>query len=419
MKVAPKEKIEEDFYAFEPNLAVDKSFTLDTALNCLSVAGHASQGHAKFNGKKFPDTSALDVLNAVVKNKNSTEKTRRNVSANIDAAKKLLEHLLTTVLDMPDPKKSKLYNEKLDGFEVMNLDTGKTLFGMNAFSPKNFVIYNPLTFLQGAYIASQMDSSKARKETCKHFKKIILDKNTDLKIGTGTCHVANLSRLRNRGIKLSQFANGEVEFSDIEKLIRNDVILRKKKLFSHKADQYNPHHFNLYVREDQGLGCCDDATLLTIGRIFLNQGPQYALDAFNGAAVIDTIDTIDKMSAMLVTGGADEYIGSYINNKFKNRTGSDLVDKETIYTAIYGGAKKNLASATFSSSIRRFHELQNINKAGHLMTPFESHKKYLITGEKTPNLKLGFEKYDSMQFYNTIDTVHQKMESEGMLDRAA
>lgn len=416
MSIAPNSKIIIDYENFKPKLSVKKGFSLDTALKCLSVAGHASKGHSTFAGQAYEETSPLDILNAVTNNsQQNSEKIRRNVSKNIDSTRWLLEDLLMITTGDLKKEDSRLYNHSKDTLELRDLKTGKTLFGFNEFSGENYNISDPLTFLRGAYIASKMDAKKTRKETCDHFKKDILGKD-ELKIAGGTCQVANLSRLRKNNISIKRLAETVVPESEIEKMKNKGIIFDRQILHSHIADKFNPNNLNLYIREELGLGCCDDATLLTIGKLFAHLGPKKSLDAFFGGAVIDTVDTIDKMSAILVTGGADEYLGEYINNKYKAITNEDLVSKEDIYSAVYGGAKNNLGDATFSSSIRRFHELQRFNKRGHHMTAFAAHKLFLTTGEKTSGLKLGFTEFPSEKFYQIIEDRQRRMTSMGLFN---
>jgi len=409
--IAPPKLIKEDYDGFNPSLAIiDSVQNIRVPIRLLSVLGHSQKGHGRiFSNKSFPETTILDITKAIFENGSASkvETVRREVSYHIDSAKKVLEELLKIELGEVDRRSSPLYDSELSEITIHCIEDRTPVFGLAHFSEKDhysthkYVVSNPLRFLQGAYIASQMDSIEMRRKTVNRFPNTF--EGDDLLIGGGKCHVANLFELRKKGISLNSFSIKALNPEQILNYYQRGFFIGRSVLRGHKSDSYKESWVNLYVREEMGLGCCDDATILGAGLLFMEHGLDAAIDVFHGAAFVDTVDTLDKATALPVTNGADEYLGKYINNKFKRITGSDLVNDETIMRAIYFGAKGNSPLIPISDSIRRFHQLLRFNGNGIQITPLAAHRNFLETNQTTENLPLGFERMPSQTFYERID----------------
>lgn len=403
LNIPPVSEIITDYESFKPQLYLNDSSSLNQTLRGLSIVGHAQQGHGQFS-RPYPQTTILDISEAIrKKDYHKIQEDRRRTSYHIDSARRTLEELVD-ISTFKDKTTSRLYDISTDSILLLDLlapDNQTPLYGFLQFNKDNYKMENPIAFLRGFYIASQMDSSEMRQKTVKRFEKNLNEEK--LSIGSGSCYVADLRKIRKENIDIKELSTNAQDSDKVKWFHDNGILIERTTLKSHKADRYNHSHINLFVREVEGMGCCDDATMITISMMHTKLGIEAAIDAFHGAALIDTIDTIDKFSALPLTGGTDEYLGKHINEIYKRRTGFELASEEEITTAIYLGAKNNHPSIPFSSSVRRFHELQRINRRGENFTPFQAHLKFIQNNEITPGIGLGFERFSSDKFYDIMD----------------
>jgi hypothetical protein len=338
-------------------------------------------------------------MNGVFKNDKQVEKFRRGVSKHIDQTKLILEAALELTLGNSENHLIKEDREakfvSLEGY-----DETQPLFGLRAFNRHR--IQNPLHFLQGAYAASRMDSAYMRNKTMELYP---IDFNGNpLIIGTGTCHIGNYDKLKEFNISITELAENKHSKKQINDLHKKGIIDKNGKKYRKANEEYKENQINVFIRETLGEGCCDDATLIAIGLMHKKQnGLESALDAFYGGAMIDTVDTIDKVGAMPIFGGTDEHLGHYINNRYRDATGKDLVSDEEICKAILMGSKGNWPNFTHSSSVRRFHQLEHFEN-GKYITALQAHMNYIRTGEITKGVKLGFSQVQSDIFYQAFNT---------------
>lgn len=370
-------------------------------MKALSIQGHVTKGHVHFLRNSFPHTTLQDILMGIHNgNKQEVEIFRRGISKHIDHVKETLDAALELVVGTSE---STLIKTNFEGkyLSLENIDTNGPLFGLNVFNSKRFTVNDPLMFLRGAYIAAMMDSAHWREKTVKKFPQTF--DGEKLVIGRGTCHIGDISKLHQYGLTLEDLAESEYpkQGGSISELKKKGIIRISKTYRNADAQKYNPDEFSTYVREKIGPGCCDDSTLIAIAMLHKKYRRRSAIDAFHGGVLMDTIDTIDKIGAMPVTGGMDEHLGHYINNKYKQATGEDLVSKEDICTAIYLGAIGNTPNLRHSSSVRRFNQIERLGN-GRNITALQAHIEFIKHGTITPGLNLGFTRVDSTEFYQTI-----------------
>src|SRR3989339_712156 len=149
---------------------------------------------------------------------------------------------------------------------------------------------------------------------------------------------------------------------------------------------------NVFIRTNSGLGCCDDACLIAIGRL-------HSPDALLLAWAIDAVDTYSKCTINSVEGGFDEWLGKELEKKWSEKYNEELVTKEETTEIIYLGAKRNDPAITFSSSHRRFNEM-GLNQ---LYPTILNHYNFAKDGTRSPKYSLGFDQTSSKHFYKIME----------------
>lgn len=426
--VAPKEIIKEDFENFNPPLSGNVDSLLKDALRVLSVEGHSTQGHSFFRGRKFPNTTQLDVAESAL-GFEKTNQVRERVFEEIEATKDTMLELVNIAFNYRIPQKSQLYNHETNSLRLRNMKRDSTLWGFSQNKDLRIPTgqFEILQALKGAYQGFSMDTSENRVATVKRFGGAL--DGSSLTIGTGSCHVGDRERLRKNGISLERLANESISPSELEWFYKKHFLVRVDELKeTHKYDL-----FPVYIREVEGLGCCDDATLLGIGLMQYDLGFDFVKRAHILGRNADYVDTFDKITSSPVTGGSDEHIGELINNRYNllahkqnievatdylrgtmkrkvskeeleneldwvnvrniqtylhRRTGSvvgldglesvllpqDLATPDEITTAIYFGAKDNFPAIIGSNSVRRFEELNPLQDFAKVKGSIEDHR---------------------------------------------
>lgn len=396
------EQISAAFKNFKGVIDSNHPNSIVPGMKALSIHGNALQGHVHFRGTKYPNTTLYDILMGIHDgDENKIETFRRGISQHIDQTKQILDAALELIEGKKNSHLIKV-NPQGEYLSLEHYDTQGPLFGLNIFNSKRFIINDPLMFLRGAYIAAMMDSAHMRKKTIEMFPETF--DGSKLIIGRGTCHIGNIKNIHKEKLTLEELANSEFqkEGGGISDLKKKGIIRIGKTYREFDAPQYNPHEFSTYIREKIGPGCCDDSTLIAIAMLHKKYRRRSAIDAFHGGVLMDTIDTIDKIGAMPVTGGMDEFLGHYIHTRYKQITGEDIVSQKEVCTAIYLGAVGNTPNLYHSSSVRRFNQFERL-KNGRTITALQAHINFIKHGTITHNLKLGFNRVDSTEFYNTIN----------------
>ena len=202
---------------------------------------------------------------------------------------------------------------------------------------------------------------------------------------------------RGEGITVSQLANGQWELDTLKEL----------GLYREDGD-LSPDTKNLFVRYSPGLGVCDDAAMLTIGKIY---GPEAMLFAY----LIDATDTYGKNVLNPVNGGVDEQIGVDIQNYWEETTKHPLVSEDEITRVIYLAAKDNSPRINFSSSHRRFCQYE-ATKSGELSSrpTILNHMNYLFRNDNPDDypINLGFDRFWAPNFYKYMEQRWSSYERE-------
>jgi len=391
----------------QSNLDTNNYARIIEPISYLSQLGRINNGHIH-GGNAYPETTILDLLHPL---EDKGRSVREYVSSHIEGTKGLLGEVCDIVTGKKDKRSSLLGSKHGEYLRMINLPTLDTPFELNNF--RDAVIYDEEAFLKGAYIFSQVDKFENRQRVSKLYRDI---NGKKINIGGGNCHVANYDAVRDlEGLKLSKLSSKGVG-EDLEELLYKYGVLEKFHSLESDYRRNIDNQFCLYIKRENEFGCCDDAMISTVGRLFLPQGPKAAYSAMIGAALVDTVDTLDKISARPVTGGADELIGDFIDEKYSSVMCKPLIKQELVDLVIYAGAKNNFGHLPFSSSVNKLNKFQDGNRLKKPTTPIKAHIDFVLTGKDTQGLGLGFKQFPSSKFYHTMENIRWKnMEKIGLM----
>jgi len=328
------------------------------ALIPQTIQGHAREGHMSF--KKNPVDLTMDEIFISLGMK-PFEK-RRFREGLIYEAKECLENLVSGRIN-------KLITKK-----------GQPLFGAY-FLLDQEIDLSKETF-KGAALAGRMDTDYWRKRTVEIYKKAL--DNSDLIIGGGMEYPVNLLQLAKHGLGLKNLSEEEHDDKTINEYYEKGILCEN--------GSYSDGIQNTFIRHRLGLGCCDDASLISIGKI---HGPSALLLGW----VVDAVDTYSKCTLNSIEGGFDEWVGESLEKLWKKKHGSNLITPEETMEIIYLGAKNNFPRINMSSSHRRFNEIGP--KQSH--PTILNHLAYVKQGIIPQEYPLGFQKIPSTEFYNSIN----------------
>jgi len=257
-------------------------------------------------------------------------------------------------------------------------------------------VTKPKMWLKGYVLAARMDNPYWRERAMEH---PVYGRTLDgdlLEIGCGEEMLVDTDRLNRLGITLRDLQTDNHGPED-RKGLRDAGIMVDEVTGSNIVNQY--------VRFKKGQGVCDDAALLTIGK-------RHGSNAFFGASLGgDATDTWGKFIYAPVGGGADEKHADYIEAKWRELHGEELVTPDEIMEVIHLGAKNNRTDNDnntrmhFSSSHRRFcqHELSLEDGSVSRYPTLIRHFLFLAGRRDEIWSEFGFDRYPSDKFYNNLD----------------
>jgi hypothetical protein len=329
-------------------------------LRIQSVLGRIRSGHAYINNP-IPEATFEEVCDILGKSPGRIKRGRQKL---VYGYKRCLDQLLKGNTDC-----------LVDG-------AGFPIFGVNFL--KRYKITDAKSALKGVVLGLH-DSSYWRNQTVQHYKTDLTGAKK-LEIGYGYEFLIDQRELYKSGGSLHNLEERSHSRGEIERLREKGVIIDKPR--NGASIQY--------IRLKEGLGTCDDASLLTVGKMY---GP----DALVMGFLMDATDTYEKHITHPVKGGVDEQYAEYVLKKWKKKYKEDLLTPEDIMRVIYLGAKNNSPLIPFSSSHRRF--VERPQKKGEeglcCQSTVENHLKFLNKGSQFP-CRLGFEGFPSDYFYNAL-----------------
>jgi len=353
--------IKRQFWELYEGLNLDISDDAKLVLLPQSVLGRILSGHALFKGRAREDISMDRIVTAIGMEPGVVKGQRQKM---VDDFKLSIDRLL-------DGKSKYLVDE-----------AGEPIYGVNFL--REIELDCDKEMFKGGVIVGRMDNIDWRRRTQEFYQKTLEKK--DFKIAGGKEFPVNVEMMRKYGISVRDFSEKEYSPQDIEKLMELGVIFGEDCLSGLDGVE------TMYIRYIRGLGICDDAALLATG-------VRHGLSSMVLGFCIDATDTYSKYINEVRVGGVDEFIGEHIMERWEKMHHEKLVSDEECMETIYFGAKNNYPKIIFSSSHRRFVEVEK----GMPHSTFMSHAHFLRSGrfQKYP---LGFERVPSTEFYPSVDT---------------
>jgi hypothetical protein len=357
----------EDFNGLIKNCKVDiQGYETRSLLFPQTILGRVRKGHGIFNENANPEIEISKILKPLDIPKDAFLEERQKY---IDEFNSCLNNIIQGKRKICGPKEEPLFRLQKIYEQFKQID-----------SPKNF--------LKGAYLVSMMDTPKWRKETLKYYPKDL--DNTLFKMGYGKEYPIRMEILKENNISIQELQEESHSDEKIIELIEKGIICSKGKDLK-----------MCYIRHKTGAGICDDKALIAIGKI-------YGIEAMIGGFYMDATDTYTKFTSKIVNKGWDEYLGEKIFKEWKEKYHEPIATSKEIMEIIYLGAKNNMKSSkTFSSSHRRFIESEEKQEN----PTFLNHIDFVQNGTKK-EFKLGFEREDSIKFYQKEEKIFMKYEEQ-------
>ena len=246
-----------------------------------------------------------------------------------------------------------------------------------------FLKYYPIKIckdtFRGAALAARMDSGFWREKTLQMFPKNLKGENWAL--GYGDEYPVDLKMLYDHGLTERDLADKPHSLEEIMNYTALKIIIDSEKPIQNAQ--------NLFIRRKVGPGGCDDGCLLTIGKY-------YGVDAMLLAFLVDAADTYGKFLKNGIRGGHDGMLGDLVEKKFDKK----LLNEYETCRVIYLGAKNNFPQIDFSSSHRRFCQIES----GQNLPTILNHYYYLQEGIRPRRYKLGANQVSTTYFYNSMET---------------
>ncbi len=323
-----------------------------------SVWGHATNGHAGFEGVIYPGATREDIALAADLRIDNIKGYRRR---NIEDYREWLE----------------LVKKDATGcFEFK----GRPLFGVKFL--KKYPVTSPEAVLRATISNGLMDNYGWRKRTQEKYSGQEPNER-EFKIGGGESYIFDYDKLI------------EWNFLAIDYLANNAISEEEiKELQELLADDNTKDPRSVYVRRKIGLGTSDDCSFIIAGVMNQEGGSEDSITAALSGFLIDAVDSYHQFVSEPKPNGDDEEIALELRKEYP-----DLVSDDEIMTLICLSAKTNGEKELISSSHRRLIEV--VDRVDPKQTTMEHHLKFLETG-KFPRFRIGFERMSSLDFYPEV-----------------
>jgi hypothetical protein len=247
--VAPAELIRLDFKNMLASEVLRCTWHVEELIFVQSIEGHAYQGHAEFQGRRFVNTHVEDICTALGFSRHLVAQQRQRL---IDDVVRWVDEVLAGA----------------DHDQLVNGD-GEPFFGMSMLRS---LTVNAREVLQGLYIGGLRDGVDVRMR---------VEDEYGIKVGGGASYFVDVGKMHQEGLDGDQLAHGHWEH-DIERFRQIGLIRPEgEDHFETEDVRY------MYIRHRQGCGHSDDAAILLTGML-------HGFSAGVGAFIADAIDTIEK-----------------------------------------------------------------------------------------------------------------------------
>lgn len=343
--VAPYDIIQNDFRDFDKLETLRTTWDIERLILIQSVQGHAHEGHGRFRGFKYPNTSIDDISRALRLDPVWVRTERQ----------KLIDDIYSYV------------DEVIAGNEKPPL-TGLSevpFLGCNIFRMLDISGHD---VLKGLYLGGLRDTPEYRFE---------MESRYDITIGGGKCYLVNTKVMDELGLNGDILAHGAHE-DMIDHYLETGLIVGDEG-----RDDGDLEY--MYIRFRRGLGASDDTAIVAAGLM-------YGLGVAVGVFLADAIDTLEKH--VPVFSDQDQNLARRIGNNYKEL---DVSDAEVRHLAYISAVPEQCAIEVPDSSLRH---LLLIDRK-HDLTAIESHVLF-IQGKHYATIGIGHEEVQNRRFYQYV-----------------
>lgn len=343
--IAPTDLIQEDFREFDSAVTLRTTWDIERLILIQSLQGHAHEGHGRFKGTKYPNTSIDDISRALRLDPKWVRSER--------------QRLIDEIIEYVD--------KAIAGADTLPLssDEGVGFLGSSMFHGISVPCKD---VLRGLYIGGLRDETETR---------FAMEEEYGITIGGGKCYLVDTNVMDQMGLDGDILAHGAHE-DMIEYYTDNGLIVGESG-----PDDGDLEY--MYIRHRRGQGASDDTAIVSAGLL-------YNIGTAIGVFLSDAIDTIEKH--VPVFSDQDEGIARRIKKEYK---GLDVSDSELKYLTYLSAIPDESSIDVPDCSLRHMLE---INRR-HDVTAIESHMLF-IEGKKYPKIRIGFEETKNHEYYSYV-----------------
>jgi hypothetical protein len=346
--LAPADLVRQDFRQLEQTVTLRTSQLVEDLILMQSVEGHAHEGHSAFRGRRFPNMSMDDTVEALGRDPRVVTAQRQ---ALIDEVAEWVERAI-----------------KGEAGEFLVTPEGDPFFDISTL---RYIRVEPGEVLRGLYLGGLRDNSDVR---------LRVEEKYGIRIGGGACYLVDvevMEAMRLDGEKLAhaEFASRLGEFRQ-----RGLIVDRCRDEADRERCRY------LYIRHRLGGGQSDDAAICAGGKLFNR-------DVALGVFLADAIDTFEKYVPEY--SDQDDDLAELIGKQFP---GLNISEGELEKVVWVSAASEERKDEVPDSSLRY---LLTVDRTCD-QTALESHLAY-VRGRPYAEMELAFERVPNRVFYEYLD----------------
>lgn len=343
--VAPYDVIQQDFRDMDNAEMLRTTWHIERLILMQSVQGHAFEGHCRFHGTKYPNTTMDDIS--------------RSLSLDPQVVRQERQELIDEIVAYVD--------KALAGQEDIPLanDEGRGFLGSSIFHGMNI---SPQDVLKGLYIGGSRDSVETR---------FAMEERYGIKIGGGKGYLVDTGVMYKMGLDGDILAHSEHE-DLIDYYKESGLIVADSGVDSNDLEY-------MYIRYRRGPGGSDDTAIVAAGLI-------YGLGVAVGVFLADAIDTIEKYVPVF---------SDQDNNLAKRILAAkpDIgISHDELLRFTYISATPERSEITVPDSSLRHMMLIDRTKD---MTAIESHFLF-VQHKHYPNIRISHEEVPNRKFYDYV-----------------
>ncbi|MFC2133842.1 hypothetical protein ACFLTH_04435 [Bacteroidota bacterium] len=267
---------------------------------------------------------------------------------------------------------------------IYDSSEGKYIPLAGAHMFRHTTIENIGNVLRGFYLGTRLDNHEWREK---------VEEKYNIEMHKGTTESVNLNELKRNGLTIGDLSNGNyLKILKIENTDNPLEELHRLKIISKNEREKSNGDFRIgYVELSRGHGVSDDAAFLAVSLM-------YGTEAGLGFLLADAIDTFDKCTKWIYSGGQDEKMGNLLRTNLK-QVGQDVPEDNEVLEFIYLSTIDTENKRTFPScSQRRFWQLND--QEYYAVQSHIAFLKYIKNdAHYPPHTKIGFDNVNNGDFY--------------------